>query len=519
MRLLVVDDEYYFRKAMIQSLPFYELGIEECLEAEDGIQALSIVKEVNPEVILADINMPKMNGLEFIRQVREYNVETKIIIISGYDKFEYAQQAISYNITSYLLKPVDEEQLKEILKKVVIQINFERSKEAVNSTNKKDKEEISQYFLKQLVHAKKKEQAQEAALKLHKLTKGYLAVCIKPFTVENTEFKLIHFIITNVLNEKLSEVFHAFYSAREEDLIVYVFGNIKKSDLLPLTNILKTAQEFVTNNYGFHTCIGIGSIREAVEFINCSYDEALKCVLSRLYWSENHIIDSTDEFNYDFHIDKEITENLVAAVYKKDASVASNYLDTMFQSMKRENISVEQLRILMWEFLSQFESIIFDDKVNLEESIKIQCLDLIKLIHISFDYEEIRAKTYELCDLLCQKIEYKINGYPENVNRVLKIIEEEYGNPELSVSNIASRIFMNYNYLCVLFKKNLGVTINDYILKYRMKKASELLQNGGYKLNEIAEKTGFQNANYFGKCFKKEYGVSPSQYCKRIDKA
>ena len=136
-KLLIVDDEPLIRKGISKLIDLEELAVSSIFEASDGISALALVKRENPDLVITDINMPKMDGLEFARKAREINPNIKIAVLTGYDYFDYAVAALKTGVDDYVLKPVSKEDITNILKKMINKLNKEKSESEVRKTYEK----------------------------------------------------------------------------------------------------------------------------------------------------------------------------------------------------------------------------------------------------------------------------------------------------------------------------------------------------------------------------------------------
>lgn len=521
MKLLVVDDEYFFRKALIASIPLEEFGITECLEAENGEVALTLVSKERPDIIFADINMPKMNGLEFIEKVRSMECDAKIIIISGYDDFQYVKKGLRFDVKDYLLKPINEKELFEVLGKVIQAIKEKAMAEMdlclLEQKVYRNEKIVDEYFIHKLLECRTREeykflQEQFVQMYCREFTfVSYSVIVIKMYEHDGEESGLYKFIVSNVMSEKIGGVVeNKVYIA--DDMVIILAMGLTPKELKYMMEQMQECQNLFLNKLKLYTCVGIGNIKEHFWQIRESYLEALEAISSRFYWKENKIV-LHGYYDVDRYVlDSKDKNMLERAIYEQNNIESQEILDKIILDIEKFKVSADTYQSIMKDLFDLFSEIKNREDFRLEISAK-RDLDFLLLQGKSvINYLEMEDYLRCICKILCESREEKIIVYPEAVKKIIEIVEENYGDSGLSVDRIASDLFMNYNYLCVLFKKNVGYTINDYIMKTRMRKALEFLEKGTVQINELSEQCGYTSVSYFTKCFKKEFGIPPSKY-------
>lgn len=529
LKAMIVDDEYYFREALKKTVPWEELKIEICAEADNGETAIELVKQLSPHIILADINMPKMDGLEFIKQVKTFNKETKIIIISGYDEFNYARQAITLGVQDYLLKPISEEDIfqrllhlsGEIIKKQKVQSEDIQSKRKIN----KNQTVAKQYYLNRLVQSKNPEEIESVRKELIKLNyclnnaQSCVAAVIEidsNWDITYEDHELWNFTLGNVLTEFLRDELNyeiCLDDDRRSVLICEIIQSDEKSltcQMQQIKEILFYAQGVLKRNFGFSISVGIGKV--------CGMEHMYKSYYNGVNVLENREFDETETLEFfedvvavhfeNYYLPPQIKMQLLLYLGEKNKIEIKNVVKSVFDEMKIKRLTHDTWKIVAIDILTPARQYM-EKNISKENMEAFYIFEIVKTKK-TIELEEYVISVYEeICESKTVKEEVKV---PDVVQRTLNYIEENYTESDLNIDAIAKTVFVNYNYLCVLFKKTMGITINEYILKFRMQKAMEFIEEGVGLVGELSEKSGYANVNYFTKCFKKEFGVPPSKY-------
>lgn len=520
MIILLVDDEYFFRKTLIQTIKGSTLNVERILEASNGEEALKILENVEVDIILVDINMPRMNGLCFVGAVRRLNIDVRIIMVTGYDDFEYARSALKLGVVDYLLKPIQDAELLKVLSTQfdhVHEVNerrfAEKLKEEQNHLLAKN------YYIKRLLFEKtiaETEQVRSSLLDIGSTLcswDGYYACvgaldCRKELLLEETE-KFNQLLICSL---EQAFVEQAELCIDNESRVVVILSAKAGTTTEYLRNQLKPFSEAITfPSYSF----GISSVCASFELINIAYDEAVKALSCKVVSEHASLVfyDGLQKSRYgEYHVTKKIREQLYLGVSQRDYSYVEDILNGILSTVSKVKVRLDYLEIIGIHLLEPCMHTLIDKNL-IEENPYLELYNSM--------YEGLGEKS-DLVGLFSyiKDVYFKCctvnndNGSVVNltVKDVLIYIGKRYPDSLLSIEEIAEAVSKNYNYLCVLFKKAMGVTINDYIMNVRMKKAMELISEGGHNVSEIAENTGFSNISYFTKCFKKKFGYPPSRF-------
>lgn len=516
--VLVVDDEENQRRALIERVDWNSAGFEVIGEAENGVEALELVEQLEPDLIFTDIKMPLITGLELAGKVREIRPITQIVILSGYDSFEYAQTAIQYNIISYLLKPISADELSKELLNIHERMD-ERLNKILYPTSSDINETIHRLsvteFLLPLMLGSSEEQPNDSLLENKALELGILdnqskyqcCVIISKFKnsqgIDCTNKNHITFI-QNILSHYLhSESFFAY--GRIVTLVILKNDTLVKTLEIPLREIIQSSKRILQ-----HDCtIGVSRAVESLSLCSSAY---LQAVTARRYTSDGasevRFIDDQEHdsvFELD-RIEKNVfkLEQLLKVGEKEDLEI---FLNSLYEQSTPENADLLVMQIVSTIYRAVST---VSDKATLSELI---ATNSIFSRMTSYSSESVmRSELIDLC--VCAKnviTNYQKRDTEILCDKVIQIIDEEYGNEELSLTSVSERLSVSPNYLSALIKKTKKKNFITLVTERRMKAAYDLLLFSTMKILEVAEKCGYSDQHYFSYCFKKFYGESPNK--------
>ncbi len=534
LKIMIVDDELYFREALKVSIPWTELGFIVCAEAKNGKDALEKAIELNPDIMIVDINMPIMDGLELVRNVKKKGIDCKIIILTGHSEFNYAKQAVQLGVHNYILKPVDDEELikslieskKTIEKEASIKIEVDSLRQQVKDSLPLLKDKL----LNELIQGNTIRDRNETVKKMEYLnvnvnSKYYQVVAIELEYEESQDWndedkQLWKFAVSNISGEVLAEqyVFDMCYDT--EDRICIIIGieeTENKNDISPiLYNRLELIRNAVQKHLDFAITIGTGNVKNDLFDIHASYKEAIVALKNKLTAGKNNII------SYSTVSDSVIKRNLFTGEHRSrlllnlrtaDETEVQKLIRQIFIEMNDENVHHEILFVVCIELVAVCLEYIVEAGLSLKDILPNNRLNIIEelqskgSIHGMEDWiKEIYRHTLELTR------RNRSTKVSKLIREVKNYIALNYQNDSLSIDEIANKLFVNYAHLCFVFKRDTGCTINEYLTEFRIKKAKELFDSGNMLVLDVASKVGYADANYFGKCFKKYFGLAPSKY-------
>lgn len=538
LKIMIIDDEFYFREALKVSIPWNELGFDVCAEAKNGKDAMEKALEFKPDIMLVDINMPIMDGLEFVRNVNEKGIDSKIIILTGHSEFNYAKQAVQLGVNNYILKPINDEELikslietKEIIEKEAsIKVEVGRLRQQVKDSLPLLKEKQ----LNELIQGNFIRGKQETIKKMEYLNINIHSEYFQVVAIE-LEYEDIHgwndddrqlwkFAVSNISQEVLAEryAFNMCYDTEDRICIIIGIDDIESQNDINtlLYNRLELISNAVQKHLGFTVSIGIGSVKNELFDIPASYKESIVALKNKLTMGKNKIIP------YGTVSDSIIKGNLFTGEHRSqlllnlrivDETEVQKLIKQIFIEMRNENIHHEIIFVVCIELVAVCLEYVVETGLSFNDILPNNRLNIIEELQSKGSIEEMEVWILEIyrhtLDLTKRNRSSKVSKL---IDEVKSYIADNYHNSYLSIDEIAGKLFVNYAHLCFIFKRDTGVTINEYLTELRIKKAKELFDNGDTLVLKVASKVGYADANYFGKCFKKFYGLAPSKYIENI---
>lgn len=493
-RLLILDDEKNERdclRFLIQNakLPF------EIRDTENAFSALDILRDWPVDVILTDIQMPVMNGLDFIQKVSVIKPDTKIIIFSNYAEFEYARAALHFGVENYILKPVVPSELEKTLHSVIEQITEERT------TNQRLQSSMLLSAIQLSIYGNMKPEdfSQEVLRQLKKFRRMVLLDFPASFLENNY----------NKLYDGLRNTLHLDFCPL----------NLSPQALLMLRDDLENEEFFglqlfnhIQSTYGVQCYIAISRSMDCYE----SLQDAFSFVEQRMeqrFWNPSEHVFTCKNGDPEIMITENTDDDTLMVLIKNALSSRDEQKFTqsleLFLNKYRQQINQSQIYV---KFI--FSNLVATLYPYLPEKEKKSGPSMEVIISDLYLQRDI-SKIIDMIQQLAQSIAHSFSETNQNIRRELIIVQnyihEHYGQ-ELSVELLASIVYLSPDYLSRLFKKATGKSLYQYIRQFRMEKASELLLNTTKKVIDVGAEIGYPNYSYFCQSFREYFGKSPDRY-------
>ncbi len=522
--LIIADDEYELRRALIHTVDWESIGFQVVGEAENGVEAIELVEKLEPDLLLTDIKMPFLTGIELARQVRMVRPAMNIAFLSGYDDFAYAQQAIQYNIISYILKPISASELRnEMLKirdkmdKKVEELTKYKSTE-VQEQLLQEQEKSS--FLYSLLLSEKTElelgqsrwqiEIMEQAKKM-KIIKGeeghthFLVQITQFFDMDGcNQTDIIRINMIQTILSKYVRCITIFFNDRLVTLIAENERNIRRyMELFP-----KEIQQFAKRYLNEKVVIGMGNLYDELLDTSFGYMEAIEAIDYAKKEEEgiSFLPDYETVNPREQNRIETIIDELVRVIKTESEEGVKNFINQIFKEQNlKGGLITSQLMVSIYETIhnlagKEVAEQLFEEKGTLDGQMNrlIQRQSKSEIMSLALEAREIladarRANTELICD------------------DVRKIIEEEYVNEQLQLQEVSDRLHVSVSYLSTLIKKVSGKSFTTLLTEKRMEVAREQLLYSPKKILEIAMDCGYSDNHYFSYCFKKYFGISPKK--------
>lgn len=510
-KAMVVDDEEMIRKGICNVIPWGKLKIDTVKMASSGIEALNIMEEETFDIMITDICMTEMDGLSLVEKINVLNPKLKVIVLTGYDNFEYAQKCCKMQVRDYILKPVDEVELENTIKRLIIELENEEficHQQKMNSRIQGLTEQLKlEQIMQNMIHERTKIDEIEKVLDDYSYNKEEILqiAIVCPVIDDNLTWKQ-HFELLNLsIKNTCIELFDSkkqgiTFEDKNKNIIIAIFVSEEFKDV---TDRIKYLINYLKNEYDINPKIVLGSVVDGFNKINISYNDACALLSSK----------ST----YDGIITKEPMERSLRLFSERVQELRKIMIDNIDDSenvMRIYDVYVEDIKIY-----------------NVSTSlVKKTCFDIGGGVYFSYVMEKGEVTDNKLnsllislenCnrddaikitrDFILQIVNADIGESSEIIGKAKSYIKEHL-NEEISVYSIAEMLYLTPTYFSKLFKNSTREGCNSYIIRKRMEKAKSLLETTSMKTGKIAALVGYKDTNYFSLAFKKQTGMAPTEF-------
>jgi len=524
MKVMVIDDEPIVSKALRQLIPWEEHGFEWAGTLENGREALERILEQPPDLILVDCKMPVMDGLQLLEEIRNRNLPVKSVILSGYNEFMYAQQAIKLGASDYLLKPPDLDYLLKVVKRVK---NEWEAESRINRQLREYAPVMRDRFLLGLINGARispEDFAEKTEYLGLSLRNGpFLLVLLQ---IEDScrwnagsyeDEQLMHFAVLNVAEETLGEWPSKVLFPEENRRLVLLVnvdgpgqaGILRERLRGVIRNIERTLR--LTATAGVSRLYG-SLLLEGKQ----AYEDAKVAIQHKYYTGPGSVIDYADLQLEDTRKpaarpDGVDGEKLRMAMKACNETEVEEWLRRFASFLEEHSIPHEETRTLALLSMIQAAGAIRDIHPQLKLGELITAGQIEALLSVSTLEELVETVQSFLVRLLSVTGELRKSGNNAIVEKTKAFIHANY-NRNLTLDIIAKEVYVSPVYLSFLFKHVESVNLTDYIAQVRIEQAKRLLRSTTRKTYEIARMVGYQDEKYFSRLFKKKVGLTPTEY-------
>ena len=529
--ILIVDDEQLIRQGLRARIEYLGIDVDEIFEAENGLMALRLQEEHPIDVVITDIRMPDMDGLELIQEMQKKNNQIKFVVLSGYAEFSYAETAIRLGVKAYLLKPVSNDDLKAAFDKAYKEMEQTASvRQEVQMKKRMDREKqvyqqekaLNALFSSQEAGAVTREQLCKLCGYDEKMWAGgaesvlYLAILhINKESFEHQRFRpvdheLVRFMIRNIFEEIQAPCEKLLVNSLSDTRQMYgiFIGDDKKKLRMEVERIYLRMRSVLEKKMGIYLTIGVSRCRSQLEGKETS--EARQALKQRIIYgkaniyfyedirilgeqefpvSQLHLLEQYIEHNEIFKV-----KNLVQEIFSEELvkKYGSAYLRIMW---------IRILNLLLHHYERRGR-----DAAEIEKMLQnYNLLDRIQSL------QEIRQKIIEMV-MECVSTESVADANARSkIQMAIGYIQEHFAE-NLTVNVLAEHYGMSPNYFSSMFKKEMSRSAVNYITELRINQARELLYHSELSVVDISKKVGYEDSQYFFRVFKKYLGMTPLQY-------
>ena len=524
-KVFLADDEIVVREGIRNNFPWEETEFSLVGEAPDGEMALSMLQDIKPDILITDIRMPFIDGLELCRSLRAIMPWMSIIIISGYDDFAYAREAISIGVREYLLKPVSVQELKRVLTRIGEEIRAEKQQQA-NLRMYRDQlassnELLKQKLLSDLLSGIPSEEILERARVLHAgiTAKRYLVMIIDSGSEDNAAEDLhsAESVVLRLVKSSGGAVLMCRLLGR---FALLVMGDDDADVEERAYGLAQSVRYDIERNTDLKPLLTIGTTVRTLADVPASYRDA-GSLLSQMTSSEEtnqsrrilgmlDIAPAESLSLMDVNMPR-IYDRLRHASRADAADILAECLAEMGPTAAKSKLMINYL---------------FVDVVLVASRIVRDCGGIPQeVIPAAFQNEKKKTvtisvdETFALAKEVIEKaLEYRDDQGSARYGVVLRkakaYIGEHYQNPELTLRQVADEVALSNNHFCTVFSQETGLTFTEYITSLRIEKAKELLRDKQMRTSDVAAAIGYNDPHYFSYLFKKYVNLSPRDFRK-----
>ncbi|GMQ56546.1 response regulator [Vallitalea sediminicola] len=532
--VLIVDDNLLDIKGMINNIEWETLGLRVCGTALDGLEGYKKSIELKPNIVITDISMPRLNGIEMTRKIKEELPETKFIFISCFDEFEFTKSAMELNINRYVLKPIDVDELQDALIYMIGIYQMELAKKLEKQELEKKINEslplMIENFYYDLIYGKIRND-DDIINRMNYLNIYRSFKCYNVFYIEIDNYELNYSNISveerykliervkfcveeTVLKEKQGFVIKNDYRSV---IVVLYFDEIKDEKATLDESIIYAinCREYINKVADMNITIGLSGISNELSHINNLLKNAQYAVESKFYSRGNAIImanevmERTNECEYDLI---EIKNELSHIFEEMDRDKVNGFLQKYYGQV--ENLSTNHLKSLSYSIINIIQVLLLERNLSFSDFVDDEFIVWKKLSRFE-TIVDIRQWINNIILGIIELIkERETNRYSKIVEDIIEIIETEYREID-NIRDILDSLYISSSYANQIFKQQKGITIFEYLIQTKIEMAKKRLQDPYCRICDISNELGYKSNAYFTSVFKRHTGITPKEYRKR----
>lgn len=520
--VVLADDEPLILKGLSKLIPWEEYGMRIVGYAHDGQELLDAIEKHQPDIIISDISMPHLSGIDIIKDINQRQLPIKVIFISAYQEFSYARDAVAFGAVDYLVKPIRKIDFEAVIAKTLSLIHEEdeqdKRKNKLHLLERKDRDNEMGAWLEQLAEGTLSEHSEGYQCLTNKIygsnyTLG--VVTIDPIGNDNERWpgqtrKLVEFSIHNILQEIL-ESYGQGYCYVKNEKHAFVLSHDLTEEPIRVATVIK---DNIANYLKLKVSVGVGKPVQQLKQLKMSREQAEQALDMTYFAGLNRVIlydnqeQRKDSEGTWFALQSKIIKSLTGGSWED----ALSSMELLLSVIESATIGNRQLAIS-----TCFSSLLFIVQEVKKSDVPMSDWGF-DIQHLqgrlgTYDtYEDMCSGVYDLLQELCNRIgDQQGNKEQTLIARVLSYIEDHYMQ-DISLESVAAVAFMNPYYFSSFFKKHMKRNFKQYVTDLRMKQAIVLLKHTDMMVYEIAEKVGYNNARHFSDMFKKQIGKLPQEF-------
>ena len=532
LRVFLVEDETIIRETLRDTVPWAQCGYTFVGEAGDGEMALPLIQQTKPDVLITDIRMPFMDGLALSKLVLQEFPQMKVIILSGFDDFEYAQKAIGLGVERYLLKPITKSTLMTVLEEVREKIRGERAQQNYLAQFHQEAQDYEQYarrrFLERIVAGQLSvqeiyEQAEKLDLDLRAQAYDIALVSAMPESgnVAETYSEPGARIRDGLVAHFLKHPEYILFRWNLTSYAVLLLGGQEEMEAIIRRCVGKVQELYQTYGPELNWYVAVGTPTRRLSALPGGFEEVSRLWAYRHILPEQHILSAdtvslltgtgSDHDLSGLDMTKVNPAVFSGVLQSASAQEVSSFVDEYIHSLEDALESKPFCQYLMLS--ARFTATQFAEALGIGQKEFLSALNCLNMVGQQISTDDL--KRY-LSDILLRAIELRDNvagsQYRGQLKQAVRYIDEHYQSEDISLNRVAKEVNISPNYLSAVFSQEMGTTFVEYLTAKRMEKARELLRTSDLRSGEIAVAVGYKDSHYFSFLFKKTQGCTPRDY-------
>ncbi|MDR6882484.1 response regulator [Bacillus sp. 3255] len=534
-KIMIVDDESDVREGIKESIDWEQHGFECIGDYASGREALEAIAELRPDLVISDICMPFMDGIELTRNIQMLYPYIKVIILTAHDEFDYVQKALRLKVYDFIVKPITAFELRGLLDKV----RSDMDKEAEHRENLTDlKIQLQQSlpllrerFLEQMVSGTLKDRHIQERLhyfRIPAMLPPYLvtAIDIDEFSEItkgrwDNDPELLRSAAYNIVQEVIEGKEAVIFRTREERMVVVFYGKSEEVLYDAAFHLAEVIRFCIEKYLKFTVTVGLGTSCSALSELSISYKGAISALDYRFLLGANRVISIQDmegAHNSMHRLDTEWNRRFATMIKTGTNKESHALIEQLIFSLKASLMPIDacylQIQSILIAILNTIHELVGDESAHFKgHELIFKNMNRLKTL------EEIEQWLQEICKEAIAYIAGQRNDLTKmQVQSVIDYIEKNYHNEDLTIHDLCRHVHLSKSYFSSVFKQHTEQTIMEYVTRFRIDKAKDLLRHTPMKFYEIAAKVGYGDPNYFGVLFKKHTGTSPTEYREKLAK-
>lgn len=522
-RVMLVDDEEEVREGIREKMDWKSYGFDLVAEAANGQEAWESAKTLALDVVITDVRMPFMNGLDLCHNLRTMFPDISLVILTGYDDFDYAKRAIQENVMEYILKPVNSSEFTELMKKVRKRLD-ERLSKQYDIERLKRQYEMSLPVLREQLLSRLLDSSVEEAWVQEKIQEVCLNIEGGQWTVgliryhcgRNTTYQreLLPHLIRQLAQKELPRYCPVICFLYQD--YVAVLATLKSQrDILLLINGMNQICLSAERYLKLKLEVGIGAAYNQLSQLRQSAAEAKNALDYQTMVGEESVVyigDIEPQKAECMELESYSFRDLLAAMRLEDSSNIEMKVRQFLSALRTQKKPVSHYRLAIMELATELMRAIKPYALDEIDDFSGQLVELSLLRNLNTP-RLFEDKLIELCIQISHAMAQKRNNTSKLVvQEAQKYIQQHFSNPELSLETLCSHLHLSTSHFSSLFKQETGGSFVNYLTEVRLDEAARLLDYTEMRVSEISQRVGYSDPTYFSHVFKKRYGISPMKY-------